>query len=87
MVEAANKILKYQCLFVQNIADTQALENILPAIINEYNNRPQFLLSCYTPNEVIEGIMPDKHRFRQAIADAKKKRTEINRNVACDNTC
>jgi len=87
MVEAANKILKYQYLFVQNIADTQAFENILPATLNDYNNRPQYLLTCYTPNEALAGAIPDKQRFKQAIDEEKKKRTEANRKVACDNTC
>ena len=50
MVEAANKILKYQYLFVQNIADTETLENTVPVILDDYYNRPQRLLTCYTPN-------------------------------------
>ena len=87
MVEAANKILKYQYLFVQNIADTEALENTLPAILDDYNNRPQYFLTCYTPNEVLAGAIPDKQRFKQAIAGAREKRMLVNRNFGCSNTC
>ena len=87
MAEAANKILKYRYLFPNPVSDTSELVSVLDKALTDYNNMPQKNLHGLTPNEVINGAIPDKYRFRTQIAAARKKRVSINQAVACTDEC
>lgn len=63
MVEAANKILKYRFLFHRSFETLAELQLVLSDILAEYNNMPLGSLSGLTPNEVLNGKIPDKKLF------------------------
>ena len=44
MIEAVNKILKYQYLFRKPIADQEHLQDAIRSAIDDYNNRPHYAL-------------------------------------------
>ena len=56
MIEATNKMIKYQYLYQQPVADGTALSQALKQTIHDFNHlRPHGQLSGLTPNEVYEG--------------------------------
>ncbi|MCR9143374.1 MAG: DDE-type integrase/transposase/recombinase, partial [bacterium] len=61
MVEAVNKVLKYQFLFPKGsrLRTGNDLRRALEIEIERYNNRPQFVLHGLTPREVLAGRIPD----------------------------
>jgi putative transposase len=87
MVEAANRILKYRYLFPKPVFDTLELTQTLALAIENYNNMPNGSLHGLTPNEVLNGAIPDKHFFKSKIQQAKQKRIATNRHIACDTIC
>lgn len=87
MVEAANKIIKYRYLFPKPIMDTSELTQTLEQAIENYNNIPNGQLHGFTPNEVLNGAIPDKHFFKSKIQMAKQDRIATNRHIACDIIC
>ncbi len=87
MAEAANKILKYRYLFPNPTADTEELIKVLDNALADYNNMPQKNLYGLTPDEVLNGNIPDKHKFKMQIANARKRRVGANQNVACTDDC
>jgi hypothetical protein len=83
MAEAANKILKYQFLRWLTIDSIETLMAALPDILKIYNNMPLDCLHGLTPNEVINGKIPDKDFYKQHIATAQKERVIINQKINC----
>ncbi|EMK26112.1 DDE-type integrase/transposase/recombinase [Leptospira kirschneri] len=84
MVEAVNKIMKYQFLFPKNLVSFQDVIRTLKSAVSEYNSRPSGVLFGYSPNEVLNGAIPDKHLFADQIKRAASKRSELNRTEACE---
>lgn len=78
MVEAANKILKYRYLFPKPIIDTSELSKTLELAVGNYNSMPNGSLHGLTPNEVLNGAIPDKHFFQNKIQNAKQDRIVTN---------
>lgn len=87
VLEAANKILKYRYLFPKPIMDTSELTKTLELAIESYNNMPSGQLHGLTPNEVLNGAIPDQHFFKSKIRQAKQDRIATNRHIACDIIC
>lgn len=87
MAEAANKILKYRYLFPSPVADTDELVKILDNALKDYNDMPQKNLYGLTPNEVLSGNIPDKHKFTMQIANARKRRVAANQQILCNDDC
>ena len=87
MVEAANKILKYQFLFHKVFDSLEQLQFALPLILAEYNNMPNASLFGLTPSEVIAGAIPNKNLYSVEIANSKKLRLFANQKIICNNTC
>ncbi len=87
MAEAANKILKYRYLFPSPVADTEELIKVLDNALADYNNMPQNNLHGLTPNEVLSGNIPDKHKFTIQIANARKRRVAVNQRITCNGDC
>lgn len=87
MVEAANKILKYRYLFPRPVADTEMLNEMLSTAISEYNRIPQHSLHGLSPEEVLNGMIPDKDRFKIQIASARQVWEQLNKNFRCSTGC
>ena len=85
MVEAVNKVLKYQFLYpAESRLHTEAdLRNALTPIIGRYNNRPQFVLHGLTPREVLGGEIPNPRMFAKQLADAREERKVANNANLC----
>ncbi len=85
MVEAVNKVLKYQFLFPQasRLRTEVDLRRLLPVIIKRYNDRPQFVLRGLTPREVLNGSIPDPQMFNEQLADARERRKLANHTNLC----
>ena len=85
MVEAINKILKYNYLFPFGITSLQFLLQQLEFAINDYNNkRPHFSLKGSTPFEVFNNTPWDRSVIANQFELARLDRLEINRKNTCD---
>ena len=85
MVEAVNKVIKYDFLFWKKFPDFEQTESYLETVVDEYNNKPYNLLNGLTPKEVFERKMPDKDMFKNEIKEAMKARIEENKRNLCEN--
>lgn len=79
MIEAVNKILKYQYIFRETIPDLEHLKSAIMKAINDYNNRPHYALFGLTPNQVYAGMLFDKAAYRERIVAAREARIGANR--------
>jgi putative transposase len=87
MIEAANRILKYDFLFLRTINNIETFNKTMPRILREYNNRPAGMLLGLTPNEVLAGEIPDKNLFKEYIKKGDKLRRKINKKISCEISC
>ena len=84
LVESVNKVVKYQSLYLHDIANVTKLREHLKEWIPVYNNeRPHSSLAPLTPTEVHEGQIPDTSVFREQIKDGRRERIEANRREVC----
>jgi len=85
MIEAKNKLIKYNCLYKKDIPDKEALIQALAGFFEEENaKRPLHSLAGFTPDEVyIEGKNPDTVNFKEDYRIAREKRIAINKNDPC----
>ena len=81
-VEALNKVLKNNYLNKMNIANEQALKNVLKEVLEDYNNRPHGSLLGFTPNEVYHD---EKIDFPTNFKESRDYRKYFNRNFCCIN--
>ena len=79
MIEAVNRILKYQYIFRETIPGLEHLKSAIIKAINDYNNRPYYALFGLTPNQVYAGMLFDKAAYRERIVAAREARIEANR--------
>jgi len=84
MIEAVNKIIKYDYLFWFRPRNFEHLIEMLPQVAHSYINRPHTKLYGYTPVEVLTGAIPNKHLFSADIKKAVLKRINSNINDICD---
>ena len=83
MIEAHNKIIKYNYLykaFIQNLAD---LEKVLPQFIKDFNNRPHTSLNGLTPNEAHSKVSLNKNQLTTYKQIASAKRRNHNQTRRC----
>lgn len=85
MIEAVNKILKYNYLFKTEIKDFDECVRYLDKFIPDYNDRYHCSLSGLSPNEVYSGVSYDKESINKRIHDAKLVRLIENRQYNCQN--
>ena len=83
MIEAANKRMKYDYLFTEQLLDFHATKTYLSRAIKSFNNKPLNVLSAYTPLEVLHGAVPDKNRFKDQTRMAVKERKLLNKQQVC----
>ncbi|AXR66887.1 DDE-type integrase/transposase/recombinase [Leptospira mayottensis] len=83
MVEALNKIMKYRFLFPKNLASFQDVIRTLETAVPIYNSRPSGVLFGYSPNEVLNGAIPDRLLFSEQIKQAASNRPKSNSGDAC----
>ncbi len=85
MVEAVNKIAKYQYLFPKHPYNLQELEELLSYFINDYNNvRPHSQLKGLTPNEAYIGIELPKDYRTSILKQARIDRLAYNKENKCE---
>ncbi|WP_061286086.1 hypothetical protein [Leptospira interrogans] len=56
----------------------------LKLAVPKYNSRPSGVLFGFSPDQVLNGKIPDKHRFIEQIKEAAAKRPNINKQDFCD---
>jgi putative transposase len=83
MVEAVNKHIKYLYLFKKNLKDIDDIKNYLTHSVVDYNDKPHGGLYGLLPNESLDGNVPDKHKFKNDIANARKNRLLQNQSIEC----
>ncbi len=83
MIEALNKIIKYQGLFQANPRTPGAVQQVLEAIMHDFNNRPLAALHGLTPQEVLAGVVPNRDLFASKINHARRARIVVNRRNFC----
>ncbi|MDI7208878.1 DDE-type integrase/transposase/recombinase [Leptospira santarosai] len=83
MSEAVNKIMKYQFLFPKNLSSIQEVIQTLETAVPLYNSRPSGVLFGFSPEQVLNGAIPDPRRFSKQIKSAAEKRPNINKSESC----
>ena len=83
MIESVNKHIKYYYLFKNELKDFEDTVTYLSTSVPDYNNKPHGRLYGHTPNEVLDGIIPDKKRFQQDMIKARLRRLEQNLLIEC----
>jgi len=78
MIEAVNKIMKYQYLFRKPIPSPEHLKRWFPEMVEDFNGRPHYALSGLTPNEAYDGKVFDKEEYHRRIVEAGIARRAIN---------
>ena len=80
MVESLNHVFKNEFIGDKTIHDDTNLQKQLNLFDEYYNwHRYPIELYGYAPMEVVRGAIPDKHRFRDDIKKAQKKRYLLNK--------
>ena len=84
MIEAFNKVLKYQFLYPRNIGTGILLKKILAEAIPIYNNhRPQWSLQGNTPSEVFSETSTDFNIYKTYFTEQKVIRLAQNKKNSC----
>ena len=83
MIEAVNKILKYQYLFKKPIPDKEHLQEAIRSAIDDYNSRPHYALKGVTPNDAYAGKVFNRDEYQERIHAARFARITENRK-SCD---
>ncbi|AKP25010.1 Integrase core domain protein (fragment) [Leptospira interrogans serovar Manilae] len=84
MIEAVNKKMKYEFLFPKNIVSFEEIIDTLKIAVPKYNSRPSGVLFGFSPQQVLNGKIPNKHRFIEQIKKAAAMRPNINKQDLCD---
>nr|WP_299780832.1 integrase core domain-containing protein [uncultured Formosa sp.] len=84
MIEAFNKVLKYQFLYPIPINSRTKLETVLNHVIETYNlQRPQLTLNGNTPFEVYNGSPIDFSTYSDKFKAQIQYRIAQKRNISC----
>jgi len=78
LIEAVNKILKYQYLFRNPIPDLEHLEAAVREAIDDYNRRPHAALNGLTPEQAYSGMVFDRQAYHERILEASRNRRLVN---------
>jgi putative transposase len=83
MIEAVNKILKYDYLFRSQLSCRDHLDDEVRKAIDDYNDRPHYALKGFTPNQAYSGMTFDEDAYRRRLASARAERLRVNR-LSCN---
>ncbi|OHD36055.1 MAG: hypothetical protein A2Y30_01275 [Spirochaetes bacterium GWE1_32_154] len=83
MIEAVNKILKYNYLFREKIPDFESCCKYLEKFIPDYNDRPHCSLEGLSPNEAYSGVTIDHHEVSEQVKSARIARILENQGYSC----
>lgn len=84
LIEAHNKIIKYNYLYRMAVRDGAHLQNVLTHIVNDFNNRPHVSLHGLTPHEAEQNLTLDKNTLSIYVQQAGLQRRTYNRIHHCD---
>jgi len=79
LIEAVNKILKYQYIFRKKYDSFEQLKRGLPEDIEDYHDRPHGSHRGLSPNEAFDGIVFDKCAYRERLSTARALILIVNR--------
>ena len=84
MVEAQNRLIKYNYLFKHPFRDLQELERILDWIIKDFNHiRPHHSLGGLTPFEALNGTILPCEQWKFQMHEARETRILENTSQSC----
>lgn len=83
MVESIFRQLKYYHIYPRNFETAADFMSEIDLIVSEHCNRPLNALHGLTPLEVLQGKLPNKHLFRDEIAQSRLLRLKANRKTNC----
>ncbi len=86
IIEAHNKVIKYNYLYKMTLADDRELKRAMEWICNDFNNRPHISLKGSTPNEHHAKVSLDVNSLKEkkkAAAEDRKLFNYKNRCVGC----
>ena len=87
MIEAFNKVLKYQFLYPRSIGNGTVLKKVMTETIPIYNNeRPQLRLGGNTPNETFNNTPINLGKYSNGFKAQKALRIVQNKHNSCK-TC
>ena len=88
MIEALNKVLKYQFLYPQEIKNSKQLKELLEKSIEIYNqHRPQLSLAGNTPSETFNHTKLDLNQYLPELKSQRARRLEMNKKRVCKRCC
>jgi len=82
MVEAVNKRIKYDFLFREKLLNLHHVNKYLAWAVPQYNHKPHSSLYSLTPAEALDGLIPDKNMYKQALKVAAQKRKVVNPKIS-----
>ena len=83
LIEAHNKVLKYNYLYKMSVKDRGDLNKMMPWICNDFNNRPHISLNGSTPNESYENVILDSESLKELKKIASQSRKLYNFKNRC----
>jgi len=86
LIEAHNKVIKYNYLYKMTIADEGELRRAMEWICDDFNSRPHISLNGLTPNESQQYMVMDTDSLKAKKKTASEERKRFNfknRCVAC----
>ncbi len=85
LIEAYNKVIKYNYLYRMVVSNGNHLKKLIPWIVGDFNSRPHVSLEGLTPNEKYGNLTLDQTSLRSLKAKASQKRKEHNFKNRCVN--
>jgi len=84
MIEAFNRILKYNYLYRRQIPDLPSLERAVHEAIHDYNTvRPHHSLKGLTPSQAFAGMQPAVKETARFMEQARQARIQANKTERC----
>jgi putative transposase len=85
MIEAHNKIIKYNYLYIYNVnSRPERVRELLPGFIDSFNNRSHISLDGLTPNEAYSKVELNNNELRSYKRIASEKGRAYNHNHLCN---
>jgi len=83
LIEAHNKVIKYNYLYKMTIPDEGELKKAMDWICYDFNNRPHISLNGLTPNESHQNMILDKDSLKAKKKTASEERKRFNFKNRC----
>ena len=84
LIEAHNKIIKYNYLYRMDIRDGTQLQKALFHTVDDFNSRPHISLGGLTPNEAEQNLSLDRNKLSINIRQATLERKIYNQLHQCN---